>query len=75
MRWKRLWAFESPSDLLTLCAVVVGWEVATISILASLALLLDGVALGIWLAGVALLVVPAAYTALAVIAFLRRKRG
>jgi len=58
-----------------LCAVVVGWEVATISILASLALLLDGVALGIWLAGVALLVVPAAYTALVVIAFLRRKRG
>jgi hypothetical protein len=70
----RLWVFCSASALLTLCALVFAWQISATALLGITALILDGLPLSLQVAGTMAMVLPAIYTAVAVITFLGRSR-
>jgi hypothetical protein len=58
MRWKRLRVYEDLGGLMTFLAVVFAWEVSCFAVLGSLALLLYGLPIFLYAAGVVFMVRP-----------------
>jgi hypothetical protein len=73
MRWVRFWASKSLGDLLTLCAVVVAWEVSGAAIFGALDMFLDGLSMPLLAAATALLGLPLIYAGAAIFAYVARQ--
>ena len=75
MKRKRFWAFRSLGELLTLCAVVVGWEVSGAAIIGALTMPLDKWPLTLGCAVVVLLGLPVIFAGAAIFTYVRNRPG
>jgi|HubBroStandDraft_2_1064218.scaffolds.fasta_scaffold796231_1 hypothetical protein len=67
-------AFSSSNALLALCALVFVWEILAGALLGFMALIFGGLPLLVLVAGNVAMVLPAVYTAVAVIGFVIKSR-
>jgi hypothetical protein len=67
-------AFNSSNALLALCVLVFFWEILAGALLGFMAVMFDGLPLSALAAGNLAMVLPALYTAVAVIGFIVRSR-
>jgi hypothetical protein len=74
MRWKQFWVYKSVGGLLTMCAVVVAWEVSCFVILGAVALLVGRLPFLVYTTGVVLMASPIVYAGVAIAAFVRGNR-
>jgi hypothetical protein len=72
MRWRQIFIFDSLGTLLTMCAVILAWSIASTVVVGTLTLLFEGMSFRLYVIGTVLVVVPIIYAAGAAIAFFNR---